>query len=127
MLKKVTRKTLSKSERLSSKKIIDILFTKGITLNSYPFIIKYTPLEEESQTQNQVLFSVSKRNFKHAVDRNKIKRRMREAYRLNKLPLTLLPKKYALAYIYTPRKILTFEEIETKLKDSILRLEKELS
>ena len=127
MLKNNTRNTFPKSARLSSKKNIDILFTKGITLTSYPFVIKYLPVEDESIASTQVLFSVSKRNFKKAVDRNIIKRRMREAYRLNKGSAVLLSKKLALAYIYTAKKILPFKEIEAKLKDSILRLEKELS
>lgn len=127
MLEKITRNTLPKSERLSSKKIINTLFTEGITITSYPFIIKYQPLQDQEAGVSQVLFSVSKRNFKRAVDRNKIKRRIREAYRLNKAPIAALPKKYAIAYIYTARKILPFQEITAKLKDSILRLEKELA
>ena len=88
---------------------------------------KSIPLAPETSPVTQVLFSVSKRNFKLAVERNKIKRRMREAYRLNKAPLLSLSKKYALAYIYTARKILPFKEIEAKLKVSITRLEKELA
>lgn len=127
MLKKITRHNFPKSERLSSKKLINILFTKGVTLTSYPFIIKYHPLRDEDSPTTQVLFSVSKRHFKRAVDRNKIKRRMREAYRLNKAPIVALSKKYTIAYLYTARKILTFEEIASKLKDSIHRLEKELA
>jgi ribonuclease P protein component len=127
MLKKDNRYTFPKSERLSSKTIIEALFTQGVTIKRYPFVIKYLPLREPQDKVTQVLFSVSKRNFKRAVDRNKIKRLMREAYRLNKAPLAALSKKYAVAYIYTARKILPFSEISAKLKDSILRLEQELS
>ena len=127
MLEKGTRKTLAKSERLSSKNIIETLFTEGITIKSYPFIVKYTLLPNQDHGSHQALFSVSKRNFKLAVDRNKVKRRIREAYRLNKAPLTNLSKKYAMAYIYTAKKILPFEEIQSKLIASINRLEKELS
>ena len=121
MLKKETRNTFPKSERLSSKKIIDDLFTQGVTIKHYPFVIKYLPLQEPQNKDIQVLFSVSNRNFKRAVDRNKIKRLMRESYRLNKTPITTLSKKYALAYVYTARKILPFSEIFTKLNESILR------
>ena len=127
MLKKETRKTLSKSERLSSKKIIDTLFIEGITLTSYPFVIKYAPLPEVEGQSHQVLFTASKRNFKKAVDRNKIKRMMKEVYRVNKTELDSIEKKYALAYIYTAKKILPFKEIQTKLIGSIIRLEKELA
>lgn len=127
MLKKANRNTFPKSERLSSKIIIEALFTQGVTLKRYPFVIKYLPLREPQDKVTQILFSVSKRNFKRAVDRNKVKRLMREAYRINKAPLTAISKKYAVAYIYTARKILPFSEISAKLKESILRLEQELS
>lgn len=127
MLKKDTRKTLSKSERLSSKKIIDTLFIEGITLSSYPFVIKYAPLPDQDGQSHQVLFTASKRNFKKAVDRNKLKRLMKEVYRVNKAELDSIPKKYALAYIYTAKKILPFKEIQSKLISSLIRLEKELA
>lgn len=74
-------------------------------------------------SQNQVLFTVSKRNFKKAVDRNKIKRRMREAYRLNKTQLSN-SQKLAIAYIYTPKEILPFVQIQEGMVKSFKRLEK---
>jgi ribonuclease P protein component len=113
--------TFQKSERLYKKKDIQELFDKGSSFYFYPFRVlsqKQTALE----APHQVLFSVSKRNFKRAVDRNLIKRRMREAYRLNKatLPQTLTLQ---LAYIYTAKKILPFTEIRDKMIDSFKRLE----
>jgi ribonuclease P protein component len=70
------------------------------------------------------MFSVSKRNFKKATDRNLLKRRMREAYRLNKaaLPGT---SKLQMAYIYTAKEILMFDEIRDKLLLSFKRLQEE--
>ena len=89
--------SLPKSERLYKKKDIQELFDKGSSFYLYPFRIFVQ--KQSEQNIHQVLFSVSKKNFKKAVDRNRIKRRMREAYRLNKgaLPAT---SKWQMAYIY---------------------------
>jgi ribonuclease P protein component len=127
MLKKDTRKTLSKSERLSSKRLIEQLFTNGRSFGHHPFVIRYTPIEDLSTAGNQILISVSKRNFKKAVDRNKLKRQIREAYRLNKAILTDLKNNYAIAYIYTFKKMLPYSELEAKLIESLKRLQKELN
>ncbi len=69
---------------------------------------------------HQVMISVSRRNFKRAVDRNLIKRRIRESFRLNK---NLLPEspKLVIAYIYTPREILTFAQIQERLVKTLNR------
>jgi ribonuclease P protein component len=109
-----------KSERLYKKKDIQELFDKGSSFYLYPYRVIVQKLPDLQL--NQVLFSVSKKNFKKAVDRNLIKRRMREAYRLNK---TSLPKtsKCQIAYIYTAKDILEFEQIRDKMVISFKRLE----
>ena len=115
--------TYKKSERLCSKKLIKELFNKGSSFYLYPYKIIFlkAPLEVNS---DQVLFSVPKRNFKKAVDRNKVRRRSKEAYRLNKQ--LLQGGNYLLiAYIYTAKEILDYSVIEEKLKSILLRLHKD--
>ena len=78
--------TLKKAERLDRTKVIGKMFTVGSGARSFtvfPFRVVYLT-EPELKSQASVLISVSKRYFKHAVDRNKIKGQVREAYRLNK-------------------------------------------
>lgn len=76
--------TFHKNERLCSKKQIDTLFEKGQTVNAYPIKLIYLGGRSESKTDVKAMFVVPKKKFKHANDRNKLKRRMREAYRLQK-------------------------------------------
>ena len=74
---------LKKAERLCGKKAIDALFagTDSKSLSAYPIRIVFRPTEEAGI---RILVSVSKKRFRHAVDRNRVKRHLREAYRLNK-------------------------------------------
>lgn len=74
---------LKKAERLCSKKAIDALFagSDSKSLSAYPIRAVYRHTEEAGI---RILVSVSKRRFRHAVDRNRVKRQLREAYRLNK-------------------------------------------
>ncbi|MCL4153088.1 UNVERIFIED_CONTAM: hypothetical protein GTU68_035681, partial [Idotea baltica] len=112
-----------KTERLHSKKIIQELFEKGSFFYSYPFKVIFLPSDEASA--HQILISVSKRKFKNAVDRNLIKRRIREAYRLNKHILYSeqeVQPSLSIAYIYTGKEIPTYQFIETKLSKSLKRL-----
>jgi ribonuclease P protein component len=77
----------NKFEKLKSRKQIELLFAQGKSISSFPVKVFYLPVEHAPLHPIQVGVGVSARIFKKAVDRNTIKRRMREAYRLHKLPL----------------------------------------
>lgn len=84
----------------------------------YPFQIKYQKrnLEKSESLFPQVLFVVSKRYFKKAVDRNLVRRRIKEAYRLNKIPLqNYLSPISSLAIVYIAKESLDFATIQKKL------------
>jgi ribonuclease P protein component len=76
--------TLKKDERLCSQKIIGEMFSSGESFLSYPLKVVFLKTESMQAYPVQATFTVSKRNFKRAVTRNLLKRRMREAFRLNK-------------------------------------------
>ena len=117
------RHGLSRQERLSSKKLISRLFKQGSQRSSYPIRVIYLPVDELEQ--HQVLFTVPRRNFKKAVDRNLLKRRMREAYRQHKHIITYKSEEgvhFLLGYIYIAKEIHTYQRIETKIVDSLYRL-----
>jgi ribonuclease P protein component len=112
------RFTFTKEERLCSKILIDKLFAEGKSVYSPPFRFVFMPVEYlKGKFPAQVVFSVPKRNFKLAVKRNLIRRRMREAYRLNKLgfyeALTVSGQKLAFMIIYIEKDISEFPKIET--------------
>lgn len=111
---------LHKLERLNKKKDIEALFSEGKSYNISPLRIISKPNPNQGIAHHQVLFSVPSRNFKRAVDRNLIKRRLREAYRLNKSKLGSATK-LLVAYIYIAKEILPYSLIEEKLVQSFLK------
>lgn len=106
-----------KKEKLTSKIIIDRLFKDGQSRFKYPFRVLFLSDEVYSEPFPQLVISVSKRNFKHAVDRNRIKRLIREAYRLQKEELlSLFPFKPSyVAILYTAKEEIQLEELKKKL------------
>lgn len=118
----IVKHTFKRSERLSSKKDIQELFKNGSSFYLYPF--KVISLAVTNSTAHQVLFSVPKRNFKRAVDRNLLKRRMREAYRLHKHLLPTEPQVLSIAYIYTSKEIVDYASIAKPLEQSLSRIKK---
>jgi ribonuclease P protein component len=114
----------SKTEKLKSRKIISELFTSGLSFKKYPLravcVETDLPIEDVNA---QVAVSVSKRNFKLAVDRNRIKRLMREAYRLEKHNLlSNLDKKIAVMIIYSSREELEFAELQIKMQKLLKKI-----
>ena len=111
--------TFKKEERLSRKKIIESLFADGISFNQFPFKVVWLEYPLDGKYPVQVLISVPKRKFKRAVDRNLLKRRIREAYRKNKESLygylKEKDKTCVLALLYISSEIASYKEIEEKI------------
>ena len=83
--------TFNKRERIVSRKLIERLFSKGCSFSVSAFPLRIVVMETartEDDVPVQVLVSVSKRHFKHAVDRNRVKRQVREVYRQHKQIVT---------------------------------------
>ncbi len=110
---------LIKKERLRSKKTIESLFKEGKSFFLYPFRIYYLSTNNATDYHAQILVTVSKKNFKSAVKRNRIKRIVREAYRLNKNSLLDYLRQHNksidFGLLYVGETILDYQEIERKL------------
>lgn len=121
--------TFSKRERLSRKKIIDLLFEKGNKFWLPPFKIVWMNHPEDNSAPAQVLIVIPKQRIKKAVSRNLIKRRIREAYRKNKSSFYDFLHEHdsncAFAVIYTSDEIAEYSDIEEKIILILQRLQKE--
>ena len=113
---------LQKNERLHSKKSIKELFDKGSSFFIYPFKVLCLSSNDEQAETNQVLFSVSKRKIKKAVHRNYIKRRMKEAYRLNKAILLSSESNNRIAFVYVSSELEGFNTIQSKVQKILKRI-----
>lgn len=114
---KQLKNTFSKDERLCSEKDIETLYSAGTSFLNHPVVCYY--LEQPGLVQTKILVSVSKKKFKLAVDRNLIKRRLKEAYRVNK---RILEKKYHLAFVYVSNEKLPYHEIEKAIVTGLRKI-----
>lgn len=125
------RNSLCKSERLDRKKIIEKMFAGGSrSFSVFPLRVVYLPVEE-LDADAAILVSVSKRRFKRAVKRNRVKRQIREAYRLNKHRLldTLAEKKcrLAIAFIYLSDQLPESSLIKERVKTALARIAEDVT
>jgi ribonuclease P protein component len=118
--------TLHKEERLCSQKLIEELFNSGDSFLSYPLKVVFLKTELPQTFPVLASFTVSKRNFKRAVKRNLLKRRIREAYRLNKPAFyqEIAEKELQLAimFVYIGKDIAEFPVIEKGMISAFKKL-----
>ncbi|MDR1714719.1 MAG: ribonuclease P protein component [Prevotella sp.] len=126
------KNTLAKEERLCSTKSIDKLFSSGESFIAYPLRIVYF-IEDEADIGNQIasiLVSVSKKKFKRAVKRNRVKRLVKEAYRLNKGVFQDLlrseGKRVDIAFLYLKNELPAYAEIEKAILKTVAVLSERL-
>lgn len=121
------RPTLRKHERLSGRKIMTALFTKGkiVVVSPFRLVWMVTPLSSSSPAQ--IAFGVPVKNFRLAVDRNLVKRQMREVYRKNKSTIYSMLREEqtqcAIMIVFTGKSKLPFNEVENKLRLILQRFE----
>ena len=123
------RFTFGKEERLCSKKLFDKLFSNGTSFFVYPLKVIYVVTDHSGFSPVQSAFAVSRKIFRKAVVRNLLKRRMREAYRLNKhlLYQSIGDQKLVMIFIYTGRETVGFIQIEKALKRALNMISDNLS
>ncbi len=117
--------TFKKAERLTSQQKISLLLESGRTHTIYPFRIYWMFESGANYPPVQVAFSVSKKRFKKAVVRNKIKRRIREAYRKHKgllEPLSGEERKLFILLVYISDELLSYASIENKVINVLQKL-----
>lgn len=116
--------TLPKRERIYSRKTIERLFGgKSKSVSTFPLRAVYTTSEDDC---SDVLVSVSKRYFKRAVKRNRIKRQIREAYRLNKHILDACNTSLHIAFLWRDNKELASESVTEKVRTLLFRITESL-
>ena len=117
------RFTFKKAERISYQKEIERLFKEGNSFISYPLRVIYLEQKPFSGATVSVLISVPKKKFKHAVKRNRMKRLIREAYRLNKIALIqLLQEKKSgllIAFLFIGNELCPWKEMETAMQKAL--------
>ena len=123
--------TLSKEERMSSKLLINELFggTESRSLVAFPLRLVYMKHDRDNEKQfaASILISVHKRHFKHAVDRNKVKRQIREAYRLHKSLLNYSEDQcVAMAFIWLDNKHHSSRRVEHCVTTLLKRMKERL-
>lgn len=127
------RYTFTQAERLCNRPTIDKLFGIRKMLFAYPFKVSFL-VEENDKAQDeapcQALFSVPKRNFKRAVHRNLLRRRCREAFRLNNHDfynqLNADGKRISVLFIYIEKEQLEYAKIEHGMKQAFVKIGKAL-
>ena len=119
--------TLSRIEKLKSQKQIESLFKTGKAIKAYPLMLVWSEIDCAEQVACKAGFSVSKKRFKSAVKRNRIKRLMREAYRRNKPALPVIRGVcYGFMFVYLSREEVTLADMDNRIIEIFKRFQTEV-
>lgn len=129
------RATLGRQERIKSRKTVEQLFAggKSRSLADFPLRIIYMQVQRTAdEVPVQMMVSVSKRHFKHAVQRNRVKRQVREAYRLNKKMLNNAVTQQAdtilrLAFVWQADKLFSSTAVHQHMRTLLQRMAEKLA
>lgn len=121
--------TFGKEEKLCSRRLIDQLYAKGHRLMAFPYSVQWMAVEADERCQ--VMIVAPKRKFKHAVDRNRIRRLTRECYRLQKNSLLAFLQQHdtaiVLSMVYIHNEIMPYDQLSRKMDRLLATLEKNIS
>ncbi|WP_299533600.1 ribonuclease P protein component [Ulvibacterium sp.] len=109
--------TFPKEEKLKSRKLFNTLFTQGKSITKYPVKLIYLKTELPKDVKIQMGVAVPKKSFKSAVKRNRIKRLLREAYRLNK-PMVFNNSEgnFAFLFLYLGKEMPNYDLVENSIR-----------
>ena len=120
----------AKAEKLKSRKALNALFTGGKSFAVFPVKIFWMPAAPDSDRPMQAGVGVSARHFKKAVDRNRIKRLLRECYRLNKhsllTTLEAKEKKVVVFFLYVGKELPDYTMLNEKMQQALTKFEEQL-
>ncbi|MCJ7468129.1 MAG: ribonuclease P protein component [Maribacter sp.] len=109
--------TFPKKEKLKSKKLIEKLFEEGKYISNFPVKLVYLKTVLPEDVKFQAAVAVPKKNFKSAVRRNRIKRLMREAYRLNKeIVFNNSDTNFAFLFLYLGKEMPKYSDLDKRIK-----------
>lgn len=118
--------SLSQQERLKSRKQIETLFLQGEAFFVFPYRVRYMLNRQQPETGIRFGVSIPKRNFKKAVDRNRLKRLTRETYRLQKHKLEKVNNTPGaclhLMFYFSHKEMLTYTEIEKGMSAALKKM-----
>jgi len=123
--------TLAQARKLKSREAISALFERGTATKSWPLIAQHLEWELPGQVPSQVAFNVSKRRFPRAVDRNRVKRLLREAWRHERHGLDAALEnanlRWAMVFLYVGKELPEFSELRIRMRDVLQKLQRKLS
>ena len=120
--------TFPKQEKLKSKKLIEKLFAKGNSVSNFPIKLVYLKTSLPEEVKAQATVAVPKKKFKNAVDRNRVKRLLRESYRLNKsIIFNNIEDNYAFVFLYLDRDFPQFQPLEKSMEVLLQKFVKKIT